>query len=91
MSKPSVRTTVSLPVSLLAATDALVRAGRVRSRSDLVARAVEHELQKLEREAVDAQFALMAEDEEFQAEALRISSEFSGSDWEALREDEAGR
>jgi hypothetical protein len=56
-----------------------------------VTRAVEHELQSLEREAVDAQFALMAEDEEFQAEALRITAEFTGSDWEALRDDEPGR
>ncbi len=79
MGELTIRTTVSRPASLLAAADELVRAGRVRSRSELVSRAVENELRALEREAVDVGFALMLEDGEFRDEALRIAAELSGS------------
>lgn len=91
MSEPTVRATVTLPSSLAASADALVKAGMVKSRSDLVVRALRRELQAIQREALDAAFSGMATDEEFQREALGIAAEFSASDWEALRDEESRR
>lgn len=88
MNEETVRATVTLPSSLVASADALVKAGTVKSRSDLVVRALRRELQSIQREALDAEFADMAVDEEFQREALGIAAEFSASDWEALRDEE---
>jgi Arc/MetJ-type ribon-helix-helix transcriptional regulator len=90
MSEPTVRATVTLPTSVVASADALVKAGRVRSRSDLVVRALRRELEAMQREQLDAQFAGMAADEEFQREAQTIAAEFSASDWEALPDEEQG-
>jgi len=91
MAEPSVRTTVTLPISLLEEVDDLVRAGRSRSRSELLARALSREIARLERERLDAEFAAMAEDREFQREATTIAAEFSSADWEALTSGEDGR
>ncbi len=44
-----------------------------------------------ERAAIDAAFEAMADDPEYQAEALAIAAEFATSDWEAVRRTEAGR
>ena len=85
------RTTVALPRDLLARVDEAVRAGKARSRNSLVAAALEHELAAIERAETDAEFALMADDEEYQREALRIAEEFAVSDWEALTSGEEHR
>src|SRR5207249_3486162 len=53
MPAQTVRTTLTLPVELLEAADRAVRTGRARSRNELVARALRHELAALERAAID--------------------------------------
>ena len=78
-------TTVALPVDLLSGIDAAVRSGRAASRNAFLARAVRHELERLQREAIDRQFEMMATDAHYQREARRISDEYVTSDWEALR------
>jgi Arc/MetJ-type ribon-helix-helix transcriptional regulator len=85
------RTTVALPIELLDGIDEAVRSGRAGSRNAFLARAVRHELERLQREAIDRQFELMATDAHYQREARRISDEYARSDWEALRvaEDES--
>jgi metal-responsive CopG/Arc/MetJ family transcriptional regulator len=85
MSARTIRTTLALPAELLAAADQAVRAGKARSRNELVATALRHELAAQERAAIDAAFLAMADDAEYQAEAKAIAAEFGAADWEALR------
>lgn len=79
------RTTVALPVDLLNGIDEAVRSGRAASRNAFLARAVRRELERLQREAIDRQFEMMATDASYQREARRITDEYASSDWEALR------
>ena len=81
----TVRTTLALPVDLLAEADRVVREGGARSRNEFVAQALTHELALRRRLAIDASFAAMANDAEYQHEAARITSEFSEADEETLR------
>jgi metal-responsive CopG/Arc/MetJ family transcriptional regulator len=85
------RTTLALPADLLAAVDDAVRQGKARSRNEFVALALRKLLEEQERMRIDAEFALMAEDEEYLAEARRIAEEFAVSDWEALQIGEGQR
>ncbi len=62
-----------------------MRDGRARSRAELLARALRREFAAQRRAAIDASFARMADDPEYQAEALRIAEEYAVADWEALR------
>jgi hypothetical protein len=62
-----------------------VRAGKARSRNELIAAAVRRELAAQERAAVDAAFAQMAQDPDYQAEAHEVVTEFAAADWEAWR------
>ena len=82
---PTNRTTVALPADLLSAIDAAVRSGRVASRNAFLAHAVRHELERLQREAINRQFEMMATDAHYQREARRIADEYAPSDWESLR------
>jgi len=80
----TVRTTVSLPATLVERTQRLVDSGLAQSRNAVIVAALEHFLEHLERQAIDAQFAAMADDEAYQALNLEIADEFAESDWEAL-------
>lgn len=71
-----VRTTLAIPADLLAATDLAVREGKARSRNEFVAMALRHELAAQKRAEIDAAFAQMAQDREYQAEASAIAREF---------------
>jgi metal-responsive CopG/Arc/MetJ family transcriptional regulator len=79
-----VRTTLAIPADLLAETDLAVREGKARSRNEFITLALRHELAAQKRLEIDAAFAVMAEDEEYQSEALKIEEEFVRADWEAL-------
>ena len=76
------RTTVALPADVLGAVDRLVRTGSVANRNQFITLAVETELRRRERAAIDAEFALMASDPEYQAEAAQIMRDFDGADRE---------
>lgn len=84
MSK-NVRTTVSLPEELLAATDRAVREGRARSRNELLSVALRRELAALERARIDEAFGSMVDDPLYGVEAEELAREFDGASWEALR------
>ena len=87
----SQRTTISLPAELLAGVDRLVRHGLAQSRNQLIASAIEAELRRRERAAIDAEFASMATDVEYQSEIRRLMREFSSADrdtWQALAEED---
>ena len=91
MPTQTIRTTFALPADLLAAVDEAVQAGKARSRNELVRRALEHELAAQHRAAIDAAFATMAEDPDYQAEAKEIAKEFAAADWEAWQHIEGER
>jgi metal-responsive CopG/Arc/MetJ family transcriptional regulator len=82
------RTTLTLPSDLLAATDQLVREGKARNRNEFIALALRHELAAQKQADIDAEFAAMAGDAEYQAEALEIAHDFVRADWEALHQNE---
>jgi len=51
--------------------------------------ALEHFLDYLERQAIDAQFAAMADDGDYHALNLALAEEFAASGWEAFELGEA--
>jgi metal-responsive CopG/Arc/MetJ family transcriptional regulator len=85
MEKQIVRTTLALPSELLEASDKAVSQGKAKSHNKFVAQALRHELAALRRAEIDAAFAEMANDAEYQAEALQIEAEFAKASWEALQ------
>jgi Arc/MetJ-type ribon-helix-helix transcriptional regulator len=85
----TVRTTVTLPVDLVNAADRAVREGRARSRNDLLVAALRRELADQERADIDAAFAAMADDQELQAESIKLAEASMQAGWEALQLAEA--
>jgi metal-responsive CopG/Arc/MetJ family transcriptional regulator len=79
------RTTISLPVALLAATDRAVTAGKAKNRTELITKAIQRELALIRRAEIDADLAEMAQDDEYQTEALQMEAEFAVAEWEALQ------
>lgn len=79
------RITVDLDERLLTALDAAAAEGN-RSRNQFLADAVEHALRDAERRRIDAAFARMAEDPEYQAELLLIEQELSPASDAAWRQ-----
>ena len=88
MPKTTLRTTITLPQQLLNAVDQAVREGKAKSRNELLAAAVRHELNALQRAAIDAAFAEMANDLDYQEEAQSITDDFARADWAAFRQAE---
>ena len=85
------RTTISLPEDLVAAVDVLVRAGSAANRNAFIASAVESEVRRRERAAIDAEFAEMSGDTEYQVETAQIMKEFDTADremWEDVAQAE---
>lgn len=79
------RISVTLPTELLRQIDRAVREGYARSRNKFVTNALRRALAELERAAIDAAFAGMAEDADYQAEAQDIASAFDRASWEAIQ------
>jgi metal-responsive CopG/Arc/MetJ family transcriptional regulator len=76
---------LALPAELLAEADRIVREGGARSRNEFVAQALARELAARRRGAIDAAFASMADDAEYQREAAQLMAEFAHADAETLR------
>lgn len=79
------RTTIALPAKLLDAADRAIRAGKARSRTDLLSRALQRELAVQRRAEIDAAFLEMANDPEYQREAVLMAEEAVVAGWEALQ------
>ena len=62
--------------------------GPVASMNELIVLAVNTYLKMYKRREIDAAFAAMAEDADYQKEASLLAEEFAQSDWEALKEGE---
>jgi metal-responsive CopG/Arc/MetJ family transcriptional regulator len=84
MKPHTVRTTIVLPSQLLAATDQVVSQGQVKSRNELIAQALTHELAALKRAEIDLALTEMSQDPTYQAEVLQMEAEFATASWEAL-------
>lgn len=80
----TVRTTISLPEELLHRADRVVREGAAKSRNELLASALSHEIESLERREIDEAFARMAEDEEYLEEAESLAEQLAGSEQEPM-------
>jgi metal-responsive CopG/Arc/MetJ family transcriptional regulator len=85
MNNQTVRTTITLPAELLAATDKAVSQGKAKSRNEFVAQALLHELEALKRAEIDAALMEMAQDPEYQVQVLQMEAEFAAASWEALQ------
>lgn len=83
--------TLTLPGDLLEAVDRAVREGKARSRNDFVAAALQRALAAAHTAGIDAAFAAMADDDDYQAEARALVEEFATADWEALQLGESRR
>ena len=84
MKNQTVRTTVTLPAELLAATDKIISQGKAKSRNEFVAQALMHELEALKRAEIDAALVEMAQDPDYQAQVRQMEAEFAVASWEAL-------
>jgi metal-responsive CopG/Arc/MetJ family transcriptional regulator len=83
--------TVYLPCDLATQLDLLTRQGRARTKNELVVVALRHMIDRLNRETIDAEFALMETDADYQAEAVQIEREFASANWEAFQLSERAR
>lgn len=81
-----VRTTVGLPERLYEEARSLVgsKATPASSINGFFVSAIRAYVKLIQRKQIDAKFAGMSEDADYQKEALRISEEFGPSDWEAF-------
>ncbi len=84
MPQTRTRTTVAIPPDLLEAVDQAVSEGLVRSRNEFLTIALRNQLARYRRAAIDAAFAEMADDPDYQREALEVSEAFEAADREAL-------
>lgn len=85
----TVRTTVNLPAELLQRSQQVIDDGLIPNRNTLIITALENFLAELERQAIDAQFAVMLDDTEYQVLNEAIVEEFEESDWESWQATEA--
>lgn len=79
------RTTITIPDSLADQVDSLVTKGVTKSRNQFIVEALEEKVKELKNRQLDAEFASMATDTDYQQETLEIEQEFRFSDAEALK------
>jgi len=84
MKAESISTTLAIPRELLEATDRAVLEGKARSRNDFMVQALRRELAAQKRSAIDAALVEMASDPDYQAEVLKLETEFATAQWEAF-------
>ncbi|MFB8789976.1 MAG: ribbon-helix-helix domain-containing protein [Potamolinea sp.] len=85
MKNQTIRTTITLPAELLAATDKVINEGKAKSRNEFVAQAILHELEAIKRAEIDAALMEMAQDPDYQTQVLQMEAEFAVASWEALQ------
>mgnify|MGYP002085357161 FL=1 len=87
----TVRTTVTLPGSLLERTQAAIDRGLAPNRNAAIAIALEAYLDELERQEIDRQFDSLANDGDYRRLNEELAAAFAASDWEALLTGESER
>lgn len=79
------RTTITIPDSLAEQVDRLVTTGITKSRNQFIVEALEAKVREIKDIQLDAEFASMANDPDYQQETLSIEQEFALSDAEVLK------
>ncbi len=75
------RTTVTIPTSLMQRSQRFLDMGIVPNRNALIVAALEHFLTELERQEIDHQFAAKGDDDEYQTWNEQMAESFGASDW----------
>jgi Arc/MetJ-type ribon-helix-helix transcriptional regulator len=92
-SQPIRRITISVPGKLVDGLDEYVAAGAAPSRTDLINEAIEHELRRLRRAAIDAQNLDVTRAPAFLRVDNQLAAEFESSNretWTVLDEADGG-
>jgi metal-responsive CopG/Arc/MetJ family transcriptional regulator len=85
MENQTVRTTITLPVELLNATDRVVNQGKAKSINEFIVQALLHELEALKQAEIDDALIEMTQDPEYQSQVIQMENEFATASWEALQ------
>lgn len=85
MENQTIRTTITLPVELLDATDRAVNQGKAKSINEFIVQALLHELEALKQAEIDDALIEMTQDPEYQSQVIQMENEFTTASWEALQ------
>lgn len=77
-------TTVRLPRHVYERAKTVVVQSQASSFNEFVIQAIEEKIRRLTEAEIDAAFAKMAEDADYQRSSIALASEFAKSDWEAF-------
>ena len=78
-------TTVRLPRHVYERAKTVVVRSRASSFNDFVVQAIEEKVRRLTEAEIDAAFAQMANDADYQRTSIALAREFEKSDWEAFQ------
>jgi hypothetical protein len=78
-------TTVRLPRHVYERAKAVVIRSQASSFNEFVVQAIEEKVRRLTEAEIDAAFAQMANDADYQHTSIALAREFAKSDWEALK------
>ena len=78
-------TTVRLPRHVYEQAKTVAVQSQAASFNEFVVQAIEEKVQRLTEAEIDAAFAQMANDDDYQRTSIVLASEFEKSDWEALQ------
>jgi hypothetical protein len=77
-------TTVRLPRHVYERAKIVVVRSQASSFNEFVVQAIEEKVRRLTEAEIDAAFAQMAHDADYQRDSIGLASEFDRSDWEAF-------
>ena len=78
-------TTVRLPRQVYERAKTVVIQSQASSFNEFVVQAIEEKVRRLTEAEIDAAFAQMAQDTDYQRTSIALANEFAKSDWEALK------
>jgi hypothetical protein len=78
-------TTVRVPTQVYERAKTAVSRFQVSSFNEFVVQAIEEKVRRLTESEIDAAFAEMARDPDYQRESIALAHEFEKSDWEAFQ------
>ena len=79
------RTTITLPDSLVTQVDNLIPIGDIKSRNQFIVEALEEKVKQIRNQQIDAEFKLMEKDTDYIEETLAIEAEFASADAETFK------
>ncbi len=78
-------TTVRLPRQVYERAKTVVLQSQASSFNEFVVQAIEEKVRRLTEAEIDAAFAQMAHDSDYQRGSIALANEFERSDWEAFK------